>query len=35
MAPEMTISATANRKMAFPVPEHEASFVIAVFGFKK
>jgi hypothetical protein len=35
MDPEMTISAAANREMAFPVAEYEASFVIAVFGFKK
>jgi hypothetical protein len=35
MGPEMTASASANRKMAFPVAEHEADFVIAGFGFKK
>jgi hypothetical protein len=35
MAPDRRSSVTANRKMAFPVMEHEASFVIAVFGLKK
>jgi hypothetical protein len=35
MVPDRTICATANRKMAFPAPEHEASFVMAIFGFKK